>query len=146
MEVVATIVIMGVVFAIASSTWFGAVESRRVDSATNQVVADLRLAHTSAINQLKAWEVVLADDSSTYQIGPTSELKIHALLGMEGDDVDPPVIDTPDATLTIVFEPDGSASADDPLTFGVHAPDGDPCHEIEVNSVTSRVEVSRNAC
>ena len=51
-EVMVIIIIMGIVFAIASSTWFGVVESRRVDSATNQLAADLRLAHTSATNRL----------------------------------------------------------------------------------------------
>ena len=45
-EVMIVIILMGIVFAIASSSWFGAAESRRVDSATNQLAADLRLAHT----------------------------------------------------------------------------------------------------
>ena len=72
-EVMVTIVMMGIVFAIASSTWFGVVESSRVDSATNQLAADLRLAHTSATNRLEDWQVVLAADSSTYAIGPTDE-------------------------------------------------------------------------
>ena len=52
-EVMVTIIIMGIVFAIASSTWFGAIESRRVDSATNQLAADLRQAHTRATNRLE---------------------------------------------------------------------------------------------
>lgn len=52
-EVLITIVLMGIVLAIASSIWFGTVESRRVDSATNQVASDLRLAHSSAANRLK---------------------------------------------------------------------------------------------
>ena len=45
-EVWLRIIVMGIVFAVASSTWFGVVESRRVDSATNQVAADMRMAHT----------------------------------------------------------------------------------------------------
>ena len=56
-EVMITIVIMGIVFAIASSTWFGVVESRRVDSATNEMVAELRLAHTRATNRLEDWRI-----------------------------------------------------------------------------------------
>ena len=52
-----TIALMGIVFAVASSTWFGVVESRRVDSGTNQVAADLRLAHTRASNQLAEYRV-----------------------------------------------------------------------------------------
>jgi len=49
---VITIVIMGILFGIATSSWFGVIESRAVDSATNQLAADLRLAHTSATNRL----------------------------------------------------------------------------------------------
>src|SRR5215217_5322234 len=71
-EVLITIVIMGIVFAIATSTWFRVVESRRVDSATNQLAADLRLAHTSATNRLENWQVIIpVPGSSTYTIGPT---------------------------------------------------------------------------
>ncbi len=42
-EVLITIVLMSIAFAIASSTWFNIVESREVDSAANQVAGDLRL-------------------------------------------------------------------------------------------------------
>src|SRR5215203_955981 len=77
-EVMITIIIMGIVFAIASSTWFKVAESRRVDSATNQVVADLRLAHTQATNHLTDSNFVVPADTvpagvdplSTYQVGP----------------------------------------------------------------------------
>ena len=51
-EVLLVIIFVGIVMAIASSLWFGAVESRRVDSATNQLAADLRQAHSKAINRL----------------------------------------------------------------------------------------------
>ena len=51
-EVMATIIVMGILFTIATFTWTRAAEVRRVDSATNQVVADLRLAHTQATNRL----------------------------------------------------------------------------------------------
>jgi hypothetical protein len=47
-----TIVIMGIVFAIASATWLGVIGSHAVDSATNQLASDLWLAHTSATNRL----------------------------------------------------------------------------------------------
>ena len=70
MEVMVTIIIMGIVFAIASSTWFGVVESRRVDSATNQMVSDLHLAHNSATNRLEDWKVDLQANSRNYRIGP----------------------------------------------------------------------------
>ena len=48
-ELLAVIIIMCIVLSIASSTWFRVVESRRVDSATNQLAADLRLAHTRCL-------------------------------------------------------------------------------------------------
>jgi prepilin-type N-terminal cleavage/methylation domain-containing protein len=51
-EVMTTIIIMGILATVAMSFWFGVVEGRRVDSATNQVVSDLRLAHTSATTRL----------------------------------------------------------------------------------------------
>ncbi len=61
-EVLITIVIMGIVFAIASSTWQSVVQGRAVDSATNQLASDMRLAHTSATNQLASWRIVLVPD------------------------------------------------------------------------------------
>ena len=56
-EVMVTIIIMGILATIATSMWFGAVEGRRVDSATNQLAADLRLAHSSASNRLTQYRV-----------------------------------------------------------------------------------------
>jgi Tfp pilus assembly protein FimT len=53
-----TIVIMGILLSIATSSWFGIVESRRVDSATNQLAADMRLAHSSATNRLAPAKIV----------------------------------------------------------------------------------------
>src|SRR5215207_8715181 len=101
-EVMITIVIMGIVLAIASSTWFKMVESRRVDSATNQVVADLRLAHTQATNHLTDSSfVVPSADSWTYQVGPDT-------MTLPGDDQGTPktkILTT--ANFTITFHPTG---------------------------------------
>jgi prepilin-type N-terminal cleavage/methylation domain-containing protein len=134
-EVMATIVFMGILAAIAMSFWFGVVESRQVDSATNQMVADLRLAHTSATNRLANHEVRLIDNSSTYQIGPPAALTTDTL-------PDDTKVDTPGPTLNIVFKPDGSVTPSGaPITFDVSAADGDPSHTIEVNRITSRIEV-----
>src|SRR5919112_1207884 len=88
-EVLVTIIMMGIVFAIASSTWFKVAESRRVDSATNQVVADLRLAHTQATNRLTNSSFLVPADSvpagvdplSTYQVGPPGDLDTMRLPG-----------------------------------------------------------------
>src|SRR5215207_415518 len=67
-EVIITIIIMGIVFAIASSSWFDAIESRKVDSATNQLVADLRQAHSKATNRLASQTVALGAGSSEYTL------------------------------------------------------------------------------
>lgn len=58
-ELLTTIAIIGILIAIAIIIWLGLLEQRRVDAATNQLVADLRLAHSSASNQLTDWRVVL---------------------------------------------------------------------------------------
>src|SRR5215204_5205149 len=68
LEVLITIVIMGIVLAIATSSWFKVIESRRVDSATNQVVADLRLVHSKATNRLEDWRVVMDANTRNYRI------------------------------------------------------------------------------
>ena len=133
-EVLIVVVIMGILFGIATSTWFGVIEGRRVDSSTNQMISDLRLAHTSATNRLTDYEVRLNAGSSTYQIGPSASLATRTL--SDGTTVD--------ATLTIVFKPDGSATASpsgSPITFKVSSSDGDPAHIMQINTATSRVKV-----
>jgi len=65
-----TIAIMGILIAIAVVIWLGILEQRRVDAATNQLVADLRLAHSSASNQLTDWRVVSALDRAEEDEGP----------------------------------------------------------------------------
>jgi prepilin-type N-terminal cleavage/methylation domain-containing protein len=144
MEVMVTIIIMGIVFGIASSTWFGVAESRRVESATNQVVADLRLAHTQAKNRLIDTNfIVPSADSSTYQIGPPGELETRNL---PSDDQGTPQTKIL-AETTIVFKSDGRAMTppdppgDPPADITVAAIDGDPFHTIEINPITSRVKV-----
>lgn len=79
-EVLTVIVLMGVIFAIASSTWSGLIESRRVTGATNQLMADMRLAHTSATNQLSSWRIVLVPNRGAESVGPDYYLvKMDAL-------------------------------------------------------------------
>src|SRR5215217_7340267 len=103
---------MGLVFAIASSTWFKVAESRRVDSATNQVVTDLRLAHSQATNRLINTNFIVAGpNSSTYQIGPAGNLEMRYLLRMD-DRGDSDVYQAQiAAATTIVFKADGSAQS-----------------------------------
>lgn len=63
-EVLTTIAILGILLAIAMAMWNSVIESRRVDSAANQLASDLRLAHTRATNQLTDWRVVLAPENA----------------------------------------------------------------------------------
>ena len=66
-ELLVTIVVIGVVLAIASSSWQGVVEGRRAVSATNQLASDLRLAQSKASNQLTDYAV--AKDPSSLVTG-----------------------------------------------------------------------------
>ncbi len=137
-ELMIIIIIMMILISVAVPIWLGAVESRRVDSATNQLVADLRRAHTNATNRLANHEVRLTDNSSTYRIGrPPAALETYTTHTLP----DGAMVDTPGATLIITFKPDGSVTPSGaPITFNVTR-DGDPSHTIEINRLTSRVEV-----
>jgi prepilin-type N-terminal cleavage/methylation domain-containing protein len=141
-EVMIPIIIMMILFSAGVSVWLGAVESRKVDSATNQLVADLRLAHTNATNRLANHEVRLTDNSPTYRIGrPPAALDTYTTYTLPANTR----VDTPTATLNIVFTPNGSVTPSGaPITLIVSTADGDPTdpsHTIEVNRITSRVEV-----
>ena len=134
-ELMLVILIMGIVFAIASSTWFGAIESRKADSATNQVLADLRHANSKATNRLEDYGFRRPPaNSTTYEIGPTSEALVPTSL--------------PDGTeiaeeVDITFHSDGSAdvnSGTNPITVR-STKDAAKCHYIDINTATSRIEV-----
>src|SRR5215204_6286006 len=158
-EVMVTIIIMGIVFAIASSSWFGFVESRRVDSATNQVVADLRLAHTQARNRLTDINFVVPADPvpdgvedplSAYQVGPPEgpPEDIDTMI-LPGDDQGTPKTKIL-APTTITFHAEGGADPAGNINITVTTTDGDPddpcpSNTININSVTSRVKAG-NLC
>jgi prepilin-type N-terminal cleavage/methylation domain-containing protein len=69
-EALTVIVILGILIAIGFISWLGILERRRVDAATNQLAADLRLAHTNATNQLTDWRVVLVPENADEDEGP----------------------------------------------------------------------------
>lgn len=69
-EVLTVIAILGILIAIGIIVLLGIIERRRVDAATNQLMADLRLAHTNATNQLTDWRVVLVPDKAGADQGP----------------------------------------------------------------------------
>jgi type IV fimbrial biogenesis protein FimT len=153
MEVMITILIMGIVFGIASSTWFGVVESRRVDSATNQMVSELHFAHNSSTNRLEDWKVDLQANSRTYSIGPCPDPDVCAaplppasersLLEEEGTEVRP---SEGGMVEEVVFEPNGDAQITGAGRIRIAAADGSPCHEIEINEATSKIRIIRNVC
>jgi prepilin-type N-terminal cleavage/methylation domain-containing protein len=148
-EVMVTIIIMGILSAIAIPTWFHVIESRRVDTATNQLAADLRQAHTTATNRLVPQVVNLSAGSSSY-----------SMTGFPFRDLDDDASDkvTVDTTVDIAFCPEGSAAeippgdpvvcpfgaVGDPTTIIVGLPTDptqEPNHTIQINPVTSRIRV-----
>jgi prepilin-type N-terminal cleavage/methylation domain-containing protein len=157
-EVLATIIIMGIVFAIASSTWFGVVESRRVDSSTNQMVSELRRAHTSSTNRLQDWKVELQANSRDYSIGPCPDLPDPDPCAAPLDPDDPLTSERSLEERTevqpsgggmvqrVVFEPNGEAQITGAGRIRIAAEDDSPCHEIEINELTSRIRVLTNVC
>jgi prepilin-type N-terminal cleavage/methylation domain-containing protein len=150
-EVMVVIIIMGVLAAVAMSFWWPVVESRRVDSATNQVVSELHRAHNSATNRLEDWQVDLippGDPTNNYRIGPCEDPCANPLpppsRSLEERTEFPPGM----AGARVVFHPNGGAEVFSPAgnRIRVAALDNSPCHEIEINPVTSRIEVFPNAC
>jgi prepilin-type N-terminal cleavage/methylation domain-containing protein len=135
-EVLVTIILMGIVFAIASSTWIRVVESRNVDSATNQVAADLRLASTSASNRLIPWRVALTDGSQSYQLIKLSTPTVTTTHWLpDGTEIG--------TTIIVEFAADGSATVitGSGNTIVVRSTDGSPQHTIDFNLATSRIKV-----
>ena len=146
-EVIITIILMGLVFAIASSAWLGAIESRKVDSATRQVAADLRLANTQATNRLRDSDFTTPDPTppggvfllSTYEVGPAGAVASDKL--PEGTQI---------ATATnIKFTANGSAqvisgppAVGGTITITVRSSNNAlNNHTIQINTTTSRIKV-----
>ena len=68
-EVLVIIAIIGVLAAIAIPTWQGITEGRRVDSAANQLVADMRLSNTTATNRLASSYLIFNVTGNTLACG-----------------------------------------------------------------------------
>ena len=159
-ELTVVIIMMGLLFAIASSSWLGAIQSRKVDTATNQVAADLRLANTQATNRLADSTFVTPAGTipdtvpdevvprleeyplSTYEVGPAGALAFDWL--PEGTQIA--------AATNIRFKANGSAQvvSDPPadesdtitMTVGLSQdPNEEPNHTIQINTTTSRIKV-----
>ena len=69
-ELLVVIAILGILIVIGLIVFLGLLESWRVEAATNQLKADMRLAHTSATAQLTDWRVVLVPDKGDEDEGP----------------------------------------------------------------------------
>ena len=153
LELLLVIIVMGILFAIASSTWFGAIESRRVDSATSQLAADLRHAHSKAINRLEPQTVTLTTGSSQYNLDPPLTGVANPVDLDEESGANVVVVNT---GVTVAFCPNGSAEIPPNATVCSAAPSGgattitvglppnptlEPNHTIQINEVTSRVRI-----
>jgi|SRR5829696_2163539 len=158
-ELVTVIVLMGIVLAISSSSWFGVVEGRQVDSATNQLAADMRQAHSKAINRLQPQTMTLTALSSEYTVtGAAEPLDLddcddEDVANGDCDDEDVVVVN---AGVTVAFCPNGSAEIPPATPVCSAAPSGLPTtltvqsaadptnyhNTIQINPVTSRVQVA----
>ncbi|MDP9439347.1 MAG: hypothetical protein M3P49_11480, partial [Actinomycetota bacterium] len=65
--------VMGILFAIATYSWQNVKDGKRVTSAANQLSADMRLAHTSATNQLADWRLDYKANGATFACGPVPD-------------------------------------------------------------------------
>jgi prepilin-type N-terminal cleavage/methylation domain-containing protein len=63
-EVLTAVAIAGVLAAISVTILLALLERWRVEAAADQLAADMRLAHTSATQQLADWRVVLMHDGA----------------------------------------------------------------------------------
>ena len=152
LELITVIAILGILMAIASSSWYGVVEGRQVDSATNQLAADLRQAHSRAINRLAPQTVTLTSGSSEYTM-----TGVAGTLDMDEEPAEDVVVVNPG--VTVAFCPNGSAeippTPPPPATPDCSlAPSGLPTtitvqsaanpdyykNTIQINTVTSRIQ------
>jgi prepilin-type N-terminal cleavage/methylation domain-containing protein len=149
-EVLIVIVLMGIVLAIASSTWQRVVDDRNADSAANQLLSDLRLAHTKATNQLSDWRVVHAAGGADYQLVRVSDGAVINRSLPENTKISSSEVNVSGGQKKLAFKPNGEASAetgytdadgDGQIDIVVSAADGSPQRGISVVPATSRVKV-----
>lgn len=144
-ELLMTIVILGILIGVISGTWFGVIDSRRVDSAASQLASDLRLAHTRADNQLVEWHLIYSHDNAAYTlVRPNDGMTVNRTFE------EAKVLNSEVAGGgTIKFKPTGSAQidgfadadSDGELDITVSTADGDPRRLVSLNTTTSRVEL-----
>ncbi len=81
-ETLVTVFIMGLLLAIGIIIFLGILERWRVDAAATQVKADLRMAHSSASNQLTDWRVVFVPGRGDESVGP--DYYLIKMAGVDG--------------------------------------------------------------
>lgn len=135
-ELTMTIALMGLLFAVASSTWFGVIEGRSVTSAANQTISEMRLAHTKATNRLEVWTLKYGTNAALteYEVGREGGIPVTRSLP-EGTRFS--------STGTVRFTADRRAEA---LSGGTiirveSTDDTGKFQRIEFNEATSRVQV-----
>ncbi len=173
-EVLVTIAILGILIAIGIIALLGLLEQRRVDAATNQLKADLRLAHTAATNGLTDTRVVLVPDNGDEEEGP--DYHVVKLAAPYPDAAPPTVVlakprtfpgnvgirnvrgtrdsgpwivapSEPGRTRTVEFNPDGTARFYGGVSGSTCVTaDGDPKNRVIVLAATSRVRVQPDEC
>jgi RNA polymerase sigma-B factor len=141
-ELMIVIVLLGILAAIAIPSWWSVVEGRNVESATNQVAADLRLAHTRATNRLETQILEIDDGSRNYRIIEAGVPRPRAL--PEGTILS-------SGTAAIEFGSTGTATplnssgaeqtGVSPIEITVAADGGAQPQTVEINTQTSRVEI-----
>ncbi len=167
-EMTIVIAIMGIVLAIASSSWFATIEGRRVDSATTQLVSDLRLAHSKATNRLTEQYIVYVpnstvpcsgsnadyclvspDDDGSYRYIPR-ELPDHTKISGTtlADDTASSIGGLLGMTpRTLKLKADGSVEAMGGLISGATTPSitvaggGASNHTLKISATTSRIKI-----
>jgi type IV fimbrial biogenesis protein FimT len=142
-ELLIVIVLLGIMAAIAIPVWWGVVESRNVDSAANQVAADLRLAHTRASNRLETWTFeVDSTNPASYRIRSAGEVRDRSLPdGTRLSSGAVARVEFSSRGTATPFNGAGSQLATSPIEVTVSAADGGQPRAVEINRATSRVEV-----
>lgn len=172
-EMLVVIVILGILLAIGVIVLLGILEARRVDAATNQLKADLRLAHVSATNRLIDSRVVLVPENGDEDEGPDYHLvrlaapypsavpvvtetrprtfpgnvKVRNVRGAL--DSGPWIVSPSKAgrTRTVEFNSDGSARFYGGVSGSTCVTaDGEPKNRLVVLAATSRVRVQPGEC
>lgn len=137
-ELMVVILVMGIIAAITIPTWRNVTESQALTASTNQVVADLRKAHSAATNRLTDQVVEFTAGQKKYRMGPSGNLKDRPLPS-EG-------AHTRSAnSVTVTFKPDGTATiigtAPVQISLDKISPKSSEIQNIGVNAATSRVRL-----